>query len=117
MEEKTQQQNLDEASEYSFETAANMFGLYTPRFEQLIKNLSTGQLRRLLNALVQYPLNDKIFVDDSSQYLKEAFSMGQGLLEAKWLMIFNSYVNIENKESDKDLTNNEGVNQNEQNPT
>ena len=47
------------SSETPFEAAATMFGLYAPKFERLIKTLSTGELRRLLNGLVQYPLNIK----------------------------------------------------------
>lgn len=69
-----------------FEVAATMFGLYTPKLEELLKNLSTGELRRLVNAMVQYPLNDKAFITDS-QNLKDAFAMGQSLLEAKTLMM------------------------------
>lgn len=72
-----------------FEVASTMFGMYAPKLEQLLKNLSTGQLRRLVNALVQYPINEKEFIDDS-QTLKDAFHMGQSLLEAKWLMTMHT---------------------------
>lgn len=105
--------DLEQSSEFSFETAATMFGLYAPRFQEQIKELSTGQLRRLLNALIQYPLNDKIFIEDNSANLKSAYHMGQALLEAKFLMIFNTVLNAEQKKQ----SDNEGEKPNEQNQT
>jgi hypothetical protein len=81
-------------SETPFEAAATMFGLYAPKFESHIKTMSTGELRRLLNALVQYPLNEKEFVNES-QKLRTAFSLGQTLLEAKWVMLMQSMMEVE----------------------
>jgi hypothetical protein len=69
-----------------FSIASTLYGMYAPRFEQLVKELSTGQLRRLVNALVQYPLTNKEFIDEKSGPLPMAFSLGQALLEAKWIM-------------------------------
>lgn len=83
-------------SETPFEAAATMFGLYAPKFETLLKQLSTGQLRRLANALVQYPLNDKEFIDESDM-LRSAFALGQTLLEAKWVMMMQSLMEEESK--------------------
>ena len=87
-------------SETPFEAAATMFGLYAPKFEAHVKTMSTGELRRLLNALVQYPLNDKEFVNDS-QKLRTAFSLGQTLLEAKWVMLMQSMMEVEQHELQK----------------
>lgn len=81
-------------SETPFEAAATMFGLYAPKFEAHVKTMSTGELRRLLNALVQYPLNEKEFVNES-QKLRTAFSLGQTLLEAKWVMLMQSMMEVE----------------------
>lgn len=83
-------------SETPFEAAATMFGLYAPKFEALLKQLSTGQLRRLTNALVQYPLNDKEFIDESDM-LRSAFALGQTLLEAKWVMMMQALMEEESK--------------------
>ena len=83
-------------SENPFEAAATMFGLYAPKFELVLKELSTGQLRRLANALVQYPINDKEFINDD-KILREAFSVGQSLLEAKWLMTMHALIEYEQK--------------------
>lgn len=83
-------------SQDPFEAAATMFGLYAPKFELALKELSTGQLRRLANALVQYPINDKEFINED-KILREAFSVGQALLEAKWLMTMHTLMEYEQK--------------------
>lgn len=83
-------------SQDPFEAAATMFGLYAPKFELVLKQLSTGQLRRLANALVQYPINEKEFINED-KILREAFSVGQSLLEAKWLMTMHTLVEYEQK--------------------
>jgi hypothetical protein len=77
------------SSETPFEAAATMFGLYRPKFEELVKTLSTGELRRVLNALVQYPLNEREFINEA-QRVRDTFAVGQSLLEAKWLMLMQS---------------------------
>lgn len=84
-----------------FEAAATMFGLYAPKFELVLKELSTGQLRRLANALVQYPLNEKEFINEDRN-LREAFSVGQALLEAKWLMTMHALMEHEQQKVDQE---------------
>jgi len=92
-----EQQSLPLGSSMTpFEAASTMFGMYAPKFEEVVKQLSTGQLRRLLNALVQYPLNEKEFINDD-KILREAFSVGQSLLEAKWLMTMHTLLEYEQK--------------------
>lgn len=96
-------------SETPFEAAATMFGLYAPKFEQQLKQLTTGELRRVLNALVQYPLNEKEFLTDS-QRVRTAFALGQALLEAKWVMIMQSVMDQEQqklRENEESQTTNE----------
>lgn len=97
-------------SETPFEAAATLFGLYAPKFEQHLKELTTGELRRVLNALVQYPLNEKEFLTDS-QRVRTAFALGQALLEAKWVMIMQSVMDQEQtlRESEETQTTNEEV--------
>lgn len=75
-------------SEFSdeFKSASTFFGMYSKYFTALVKGLSTGQLRRLVNALVQYPLNDKEFINED-QNLKDAFSIGERMIQCKFLMI------------------------------
>jgi hypothetical protein len=94
---QTEAQALFGSSMQPFEAASMMFGMYAPKFEEALKHLSTGQLRRLTNALVQYPLNEKTFIEDHDQTLKEAFSVGQSLLEAKWLMTMHALMEHEQK--------------------
>jgi len=99
------------ASESPFEAAATMFGLYAPKFEAHLKEMPTGELRRLLNALVQYPLNDKEFIHDS-QRLRTGFALGQALLEAKWVMLTHAFMEQEQarlRESEENETTNEEV--------
>lgn len=88
-------------SETPFEAAATMFGLYAPKFEQQLKELTTGELRRVLNALVQYPLNEKEFLTDA-QRVRTAFALGQALLEAKWVMIMQSVMDQEQQKLRED---------------
>lgn len=99
-------------SETPFEAAATMFGLYAPKFEQHLKEMSTGELRRLINALVQYPLNEKEFINDS-QRLRTGFALGQALLEAKWVMITQTFMQQmqqeQLRESEETQTTNEEV--------
>lgn len=71
-----------------FEVAATMMGMYTHKFNENVNGLSTGELRRLVKAIVQYPINDKEFIDQtSSQMLKDTFLMGDRLNQAKWMLI------------------------------
>lgn len=101
-------------SETPFEAAATMFGLYAPKFEAHLKEMPTGELRRLVNALVQYPLNEKEFINDS-QRLRTGFALGQALLEAKWVMITQTFMQqmqqeqAELRESEETQTTNEEV--------
>lgn len=98
-------------SESPFEAAATMFGLYAPKFEAHLKEMPTGELRRLLNALVQYPLNEKEFVNDS-QRLRTGFALGQALLESKWVMLTHAFMEQEQarlRESEENQTTNEEV--------
>jgi hypothetical protein len=98
-------------SESPFEAAATMFGLYAPKFELHLKEMSTGELRRLINALVQYPLNEKEFINDS-QRLRTGFALGQALLEAKWVMLTHAFMEQEQarlRENEENQTTNEEI--------
>lgn len=83
---------LEKKYSSEFESASAFFGLYSKYFENLVKELSTGQLRRLVNALVQYPLNDKEFINED-QNLKDAFNIGERMIQCKLLMIQEHLVN------------------------
>jgi hypothetical protein len=68
------------------EGAAAMFGLYFPIFKNLLLRLSNKQLRRLLSALVEVPLNgDKYKALEEAE--RQVYLIGDKLLQAKWSMI------------------------------
>lgn len=80
----------DQAQADEFATPATLFGLYTPQYEERVNNLSTGELRRLAKGIVMYPLNEKEFLDNSSsKVLKEAFAIGDKLIQAKMAMMLS----------------------------
>jgi len=70
--------------------AANLYGLYMPKFKQGIKSLSSRGRARLLKALIEYPLNEQEY-KHSSQLEKELMAIGHAVLEAKFLMILHTY--------------------------
>lgn len=88
----------EDSDKSPFSIASALYGMYAPRFEQLVKEMSTGQLRRLVNALVQYPLTDKEFIHEKSGHLPMAFSLGQALLEAKWIMFSQTMMQQQEQE-------------------
>lgn len=64
--------------------------------EESLNGLSMGELRRLINALVQFPLADKEYIDqNSSQRLKDSYAIGQRLSEAKTLMFIKTLSDYE----------------------
>ena len=67
------------------EVAAAMFNLYLPRFQMMVDKLSNKSLKRVLKALIEYPL-----VDDEtnlSETEKETFLVAENLILAKVMMI------------------------------
>lgn len=65
------------------------------KFEDAIRQLSTGELKRLANALIMYPLSHKNFIENGSQNLGNVFAVGQKLLEAKMLYFQMSLMQYE----------------------
>jgi len=68
------------------EVAASMFNLYLPRFQMMVDKLSNKSLKRVLRALIEYPLveEDTKF---SSDLEKETFLVAENLILAKIMMI------------------------------
>lgn len=77
------------------EIAAQLLTFYTPIYQNLVKQLTTNEMRRLLLKLIEYPLNEKKY--QGNRYVEEqAFQIGQRLLESKFLLVMNTYAeNIE----------------------
>lgn len=71
------------------EIASQMYGLYSVKFLQGVKMLSSRGRTRVLRALIEYPLNEKKY-EHSSQLEKEMMSIGHAVLEAKFLMILST---------------------------
>jgi hypothetical protein len=67
------------------EVAAAMFNLYLPRFQMMVDKLSNKSLRRVLKALIEYPLVE----EDTklSELEKDTFLVAENLILAKVMMI------------------------------
>ncbi len=72
------------------EIASMMFAMYLPRFFTQVDTLSNKDLRRLVKALVETPLNDEPYKFHSPA-AKEAFNIGVSLLDSKYVMIMHTY--------------------------
>jgi hypothetical protein len=68
------------------EVAAAMFNLYLPRFQMMVNKLSNKSLRRVLKALIEYPLVEEGF-KFSGELEKETFLVAENLILAKVMMI------------------------------
>jgi len=86
VEVKEEQQDLTPATQQNpLELHATYFTLYWPKFCQLVMKLSNKQLRRVLMAIVEHPLNEKPF-HFTTQQEKDAFSIGVQLAQSNALM-------------------------------
>lgn len=66
--------------------AAHIYGMFLPHYLTAVSRLSLKEARRVLDGLIEYPLNvDK--VDCKTEDGKNAFALGMRLLEAKNIMI------------------------------
>lgn len=73
-------------------------------FEAAIRKLSTGQLRRLVNAVVQYPLSNKEYINgEADNNLMNAFAIGQKLNEAKQLYMQMTLLQVQAEEQQRQL--------------
>lgn len=73
------------------ETAAMVFSMYRPEFLKRIPLLSSKALRRVLQLLVEYPLNDKALTS-TSLLEKEVVMLGSSMLESKFIMMQQTYL-------------------------
>lgn len=93
------------------QVAATMFSLYLPRFQTMVGKLSNKALRRVLKALVEYPLVEEEY-HFSSDLEKDTFFVAEQLILSKLMMVqsvmLNSTESLSNAESS---VNNEVVDQ------
>jgi hypothetical protein len=71
------------------ELASMMLTLYTPRFCSLVDQLSSRQLRRLTKSIVEFPVGKTYKHNDPIE--AEAFAIGKNLLDAKYVLVANTY--------------------------
>jgi hypothetical protein len=83
-------EGLKQETDDPVEMASTMLYLYTPKFNSAVDKLSSNALRRVLKRLVSYPLNEKEY-KATSQGEQDVFSVGDRLMEAKFLMIMDNY--------------------------
>lgn len=83
------------------EVASQLLFLYTPKFNSGVDQLTSNALRRILKKLVSYPLNEKAY-KATSQLEKDIFSVGDRLLEGKWVLLASTYANLIEKELNKE---------------
>lgn len=72
------------------EMAAQMYGMYVPHYKRIVPKLSTRSLRRVLNYLVLYPLEQDT-VKPTSELEKQVMQLVSNLVEAKIVMIMDTY--------------------------
>lgn len=78
---------------------SGMFQIFFPRFVGLTRKLGNNQLRKLMRALIETPLNDKEYKFDD--VTKEAFLLGEKLLTAKSMLIMHSMSLQNNKKEEE----------------
>jgi hypothetical protein len=83
-EKRKQQAEMDPV-----EIAARMLTVYTPRFNMLVDKLSSRQLKRVTKSIVEFPLGKTYRHTDELE--KEVFAIGNALLDAKYVMIAQTY--------------------------
>lgn len=77
-------------AEDPIESAAMAYQMYVPHFKRLLPKISTRGLRRVLQYLVLYPL-EKESVTAASEFEKQFMQLVNSLVEAKVLMVLDSY--------------------------
>ena len=95
------------------EAAAMMYGLYMPKFKQGLKTLGSRARIRVMNALIEYPLNERKY-NHVTLLEKELMAIGHAVLEAKFVMIMATYnqnldklIKAADPDTDPDLTDDE----------
>lgn len=72
------------------ETAASTYRIYLPFFEANLKKLSVRGMRRLVNFLVKYPL-EQDDIKAANPFEREMMELVNTLVQAKFVMILGTY--------------------------
>jgi hypothetical protein len=68
----------------------NLFGMYSDKFKSSLGDLSKGELKRLVRALVFEGMEEPEFGNDFTANLPPLISLGKALVEAKFVMAMNA---------------------------
>lgn len=79
-----------ERAEDPVETAASTYRVYLPFFDANLKKLSVRGMRRLVNFLVKYPL-EQDDIKAASPFEREMMELTNTLVQAKFVMILGTY--------------------------
>lgn len=85
----------------------NLFGMYSDRFKSGLGDLTTGEIKRLVRALVFEGMEDPEFGNDFSANLPPMIALGKALVEAKFVMAMNAAVAAQ-ESAEKSANNEEG---------
>lgn len=72
------------------ETAASTYRVYLPFFDANLKKMSVRGMRRLVNFLVKYPL-EQDDIKAASPFEREMMELVNTLVQAKFVMILGTY--------------------------
>jgi superfamily II DNA or RNA helicase len=86
----------NERAEDPVETAASTYRMYLPYYEASLKKLSVRGMRRLVNFLVKYPL-EQDDIKAATPFEREMMELTNTLVQAKFVMILATY----NEHADK----------------
>lgn len=73
------------------ESAAMIYTMYRPEFLRRAKKLSSRGKARVLELLVQYPLNGEAVF--SNELEKEAYFLADSMIQAKFVLMMETYKN------------------------
>lgn len=80
----------NERAEDPVETAASTYKIYLPFMDANLKKLSVRGMRRLINFLVKYPL-EQDDIKAASPFEREMMELVNTLVQAKFVMILGTY--------------------------
>lgn len=88
--EKAMLEAAETRAQDPMEMASTVYGMYIPTYNAAIPKLSTRALRRVLNYIVKYPLEqDDIKAASDSE--KQLMALVNSLVEAKFIIIMHQY--------------------------
>lgn len=72
------------------ESAAMVYSMYRPEFLKRIPKLSSKAMRRVLQLMIEMPLNEKQ-LSGTTQVEREVLMLGDAMLQSKFVMMLDTY--------------------------